>query len=139
MYLNTATLRALLDAFPRLEEILIFSPMMMDEAAKTVEALPEHQSTSEAEESSNVTIRAPIRRVDRLTLMFPPKDLVVVLTNLPLNCRELVLAEDLDYGGEVFNLLVDSTGQTLESLAIRSAFDRGNLPHLVDVSVPDRY
>jgi len=127
-------LAALLDVFHQLEELLIFSPMMVNEEGGSVEAFPhlgEDQSITGVEESSGVAApackRAPmgIRWVDSVTLLFPPKDLVVGLTDLPLHCRELVLAVDFDYGGDAFNLLLDSTGPTLESLTIRSTYDRG--------------
>ncbi|KAF9646307.1 hypothetical protein BDM02DRAFT_3271080 [Thelephora ganbajun] len=130
VYLNMVTLKALLDVFPQLESILIFSPTMVDEEVKSVEAFPhlrEHRRIAEVE-SSSVTVpykRAPIRLVDSITLLFPPKELVVGLANLPLQCRKLVLVEDSDYGGDAFNLLLDCTGPTLESLIIRNTFDRG--------------
>ena len=146
VHLNMVVLDALLDAFPRLEDILIFSPIMVHEEAKNVEAFPhlrERRSSAEVqEESPNAIVPyegAPVRWVDSVTLLFPPEDLVVGLTNLPLHCRELVLAEGLDYGGDTFNLLLDSTGPTLESLTIRSTSDRGNtiFSHCMDIPVPN--
>jgi len=68
----------------------------------------------------------PVRCVDSVSLLFPPKELVIGLANLPLHCRELVLAGDFDFGVDMFDLLLDSTGQTLESLTIRSTFHRGS-------------
>jgi hypothetical protein len=130
VYLNMVVLEAMLDAFPRLEHILIFSPMMVNDP----EASPhlwERRSVTEAEGPSNPVVRckeAPIRWVDSVALLFPPRELIVGLASLPLRSRELVLAEDSDYGGETFNLLLESTGQTLESLVIRNTFDRGNHP-----------
>ena len=120
------------------EEILVFSPMMVGEEAKSVEAFPhlqEHRHIPMVEKSSNVVDPG---WVNSITLLFPPKELTVGLTNL-LRCRELVLAEDFDYGGGILNLLLDSTGPTLESLTIQSSFDRGNyiLLYLTDTSVSD--
>jgi hypothetical protein len=140
VYLNMVILNALLDAFPQLEDILIFSPMMVGEEGFS--HLRGHRGIAETEETSDVVApckQAPIRWVDSVTLLFPPKDLVVGLTNLPLHCRELVLAEDLDYGEGMLNLLLDSTGPTLESLVIRSTLDGGNhiSSYRIDVSVPD--
>lgn len=138
VHLNMVAFRALLDVFPRLENILIFSPMMVNEGAKSVEAFPnlrEHRGVSEVGGSLNVVPckRALVRWVDSVTLLFPVKELVVGLTNLPLQCKELVLMQDSYYGGDTFNLLLDSTGPTLESLIIRNAFDRGNhsFPHRI--------
>ena len=139
VYLNMAVLEGLLDIFPWLEEILIFSPMMVSEGPKSVEASPpsrEHLGIPKAEESSNVVDpgkQAPSRWIDSITLLFPPKYLIVGLTNLPLRCRELVLAEDFHH---MLNLLLDSTGHTLESLAIRSSFVRGNHVPLFYMDVP---
>lgn len=139
------SLTTLLDVFPQLEDLLIFSPMMVNEEARSAEAFPhlrEHRSISEAEESLHVEPckRAPVRWVDSVTLLFPPKEFVVGLTNLPLHCRELILAEDSDYGGDIFNLLLDSTGPTLESLVIRNTFYRGIrfFRYRIVVSIPDR-
>ena len=145
VYLNMVALEALLEVFPQLEEVLIFSPMMVNEEVKSVEDFPhlrEHRSIAKAEESPNAVVPCKpttIRWVDSVTLLFPARDLVVGLTNLPLHCRELVLAEDFPHGGDTLNLLLDSTGPTLESLVIRSTFNRGNhiFSYRVDVSVPD--
>ena len=144
VYLNTVALKAFLDVFFRLEEILIFSPMMVGGEAESVEASPhtwEHRGIPEAEGPRNVVVpctRAPVRWVDNVTLLFPPKDLIVGLADLPLRCRELVLTEDFDYGRGILNLLLDSAGPTLESLTIHSASDRGNhiLSDRPDISVP---
>ena len=134
VYLNMVVLKAMLDVFPHLEHILIFSPMMVNEDAKNPGVFPrlrERRSVIEAEEPPNPVIpykEAPVRWVDSVALLFPPKELIVGLAGIPLHSRELVLAEDSDYGGETFNLLLESTGQTLESLVIRNTFDRGNHP-----------
>ena len=125
-------LKALLDVLPQLEQLLIFSPIMVREETKGVEAFPrlqEHQSVAEGGGSSSVVVpcrNVPIRRVDSIMLLFPPNKLIVGLTGLPLRCRELVLAEESDYGGDVLNLLLGSTGPTLESLVIQNMFDRGD-------------
>ena len=132
VYLNMVALKALLGVFPQLDEILIFSPIMVNDEARSVEAFPhlrEHRSITKAEEPPNAVEPcelAPIRFVDIVTLIFPPKDLVVALSKLPLRCRELILVEDFHRGGDILNLLFDSTGPTLESLTIRSTLDRGN-------------
>lgn len=75
--------------------------------------------------------------VDSITL-FPPREFFVGLTDLPLHFRELVLAEGHDYGGDMFNLLLDSTRPILESLFIRNTFDPGNrsFSNLVRVLIP---
>jgi len=145
VYLNMVAMKALLDVFPQLESVLIFSPIMTSEEPKSAEAFPhlrEHRSITKVEESSNAVVpckQAPVRLVDSVTLLFPPKELVVGLSNLPLHCRELVLAEDFDYGGAVFNVLLDSTGPNLESLTIRTTFHQGNrfFPYRVNLSVLD--
>lgn len=146
VYLNMVVLKTMLDVFPQLEHILIFSPMMVNEDAKDPESFPhlrERRTAAEAEGLPNPVVpckEAPIRWVDSVALLFPPRELIVGLAGLPLCSRELVLAEDSDYGGETFNLLLESTGQTLESLVIRNTFDRGNhpLPHRISTSVPDQ-
>lgn len=132
VHLNMVVLKALLDVLPQLEQLLIFSPIMVREETKGVEAFPrlqEHQSVAEGGGSSSVVVpcrNVPIRRVDSIMLLFPPNKLIVGLTGLPLRCRELVLAEESDYGGDVLNLLLGSTGPTLESLVIQNMFDRGD-------------
>ena len=69
-----------------------------------------------------------------VTLLSPPRD-----TNLPVRYRELVLAEEPGCGGYASNLLLGSTGPTLESLVIRNTFNSGDrsFSHLVRVSIPD--
>ena len=64
--------------------------------------LREHRNIIEAEGSSDVVAprkKSTTQWVDSVTLLSPPRGLVLGLTNLPLRCRELVLAEDPDYGG----------------------------------------
>lgn len=132
VHLDMVALQALLDVFPRLEQILIFSPIMTNEESKSVEAFPhlqERQNITEAEGPSNAVVprkNITIRWVDSVSLFFPPRELVTGLANSPLRCRELVLADDSDYSEDTLNLLVDSTGPTLESLVIRNTFGQGN-------------
>jgi hypothetical protein len=145
VYLNMVALEALLDVFVHLERLLIFSPIMLGEEMKSLGASPNVQDRrgSVKAGTSNALVppkRAHGRLVDSVTLLFPPTGLVVGLTNLPLRCRELVYTEDWDYGGDMFNLLLDSTGPTLESLVIQNTLDRGNcffLPQTC-LSVDDR-
>jgi len=104
--------------------------------------LREHRNIIGAERSSDVVAprkKSTTQLVDSVTLLSPPRGLVLGLTNLPLRCRELVLAEDPDYGGVTFSLLLDSTGPTLESLVIRNMFNPGgrSFSHFVRVPVPD--
>ena len=135
-----AALKALLDVFPQLEELLIFSPMMVGEEAKTVEAFPHlrerrdvGEAETEADDPPDVVNAVPctkafIQWVNSVTLFFPPRDLVLGLVGFPLRCRELVLVEDpFNCDGDTFNLLLDSTGPTLESLTIRNTFDKGEV------------
>ena len=131
VYLNLGALKALLDVFPHLEQLLIFSPMMVGEGANSVGALPhlrKHQDVAEAESSNMMAPRelTPVRFIDAITLLFPPTTLVLGVTGWPLHCRELVLMVDSDYGGDASKLLLDSTGPTLESLVIRNTIDTGN-------------
>lgn len=123
VYLDMAALKALLDVFVRLERLLIFSPIMME----AFPYLRDGKGVVEAETSSvGASPKSPrVRLLDVITLLFPPTELVVGLANLPLRCRELVLTEDCDYSGHMFNLLLDSIGPTLESLAIQATLDRG--------------
>ena len=142
VHLNVAVLEALLDVFPWLEEILIFSPMMVDEGAKSLDPFPhlqEHRYIPEIDESSNaVDPGKDARWVNSVTLLFPPQDLIVGLADrLPLCCRELGLAEDSDYGVGTLNLLLDSAGPTLESLDIRGSSSRGKSISVVDIPVSD--
>jgi hypothetical protein len=137
VYLNSAVLKALLDVFPWLKEILIFSPMVVNEEVKGVEAFPhsrETRSIAETQQSPNVVVpyrQATVRWVDTVTFLFLPKDFIVSLANFPIRCRELVLVEDFDHSGDAFNLFLASTGPTLESLTLRSTFDQGNHFHPV--------
>ena len=131
VHLHMVALNALLDIFPHLEQVLIFSPMMMNEETKTMEAFPhlrERRNVAKAEGPSNVVVpckKVSVRWVNNVTLFFPPRELVVGLVGFPLRCRELILAEDPEHGGDMFNLLLESTGPTLESLVIRNTFDEG--------------
>ena len=119
-------LKALLDVFFRLE-ILIFSPVMGGEEARSVEArsveafphLQEHRSIPEAEGSPSVVVlckRAPVRWADNVTLLLPPKDLMFGLADLFVRCRELVLTKDFDYGRGIFNLFVQFPPPSLPTL-----------------------
>lgn len=128
VYLNVVTLRALLDVLPRLEQMLVFSPIMVSEEAKSIEAFPHLREPRSVAETGEVAPRKNLaaRWVDSVKLLFPPWELVSGLANLPLHCRDLVLVEDPADGGEMFNLLLGSTGPTLESLAIRNAIDSGD-------------
>lgn len=133
VYLNMAALKAMLDVFTRLEQLLIFSPIMMDKEIKSSDAssyLREPRSIVKAETSNGNRIvsseQGPARLVNNITLLLPPTELVVGLINIPLHCRELVLTEDCDYGGDMFNLLLNSTGPTLESLAIQNTLNQSN-------------
>lgn len=133
VYLNMVALKGLLDVFTRLERLLIFSPIMLDGEAERLRedfsSFRDRWSLVKAGETSNVVAphkRAPVRLVNNITLLFPPTDLVVGLAILTLHCRELVLTEDCEFGGDVFNLLLNSTGPSLESLVIQNALDRGN-------------
>ena len=128
VYLNMAVLKALLAVSPRLEQILIFSPMMVNE-----EVFPHLRERRNGQGPSDVVRRVPCennklstRQVNNLTLLFPPRELVVGLTvSLPLRCRELVFAEDAGRSGDKLDLLLNSTGPTLESLVLRNTFDKG--------------
>ena len=132
VHLNMAVLKALLDVFPLLEQILIFSPMMVDEEAKSVEAFPPYlRERRNGQGPSDVVRRVPCekvstRRVNNLTLLFPPGELVMgLIVSLPLRCQELVFAEDAGRSGDKLDLLLSSIGPTLESLVLRNTFDKG--------------
>lgn len=131
IHLNMPVLEALLDAFPRLEQILIFSPMMVNEEVKSVEALLHLRERRNNQGPSDVVRRrlckkVSTRQVNNLTLLFPPRELVVgLIVSLPLRCQELVFAEDAGRSGDKLDLLLSSTGPTLESLVLRNTFDKG--------------
>jgi hypothetical protein len=138
VYLNMVALEALLDVFPRLEQILIFWPMMVNEEAKCGEVFPrlrERRNVAEDEDlESNLSVVPSYKKVssarrwvNSVTLFFPPRELVLGLVSFPLRCRELVLT-DSEYDGDTLNLMLDSTGPTLESLSIRNSFDEGVTP-----------
>lgn len=130
VYLNMVALKALLDVFLHLERVLIFSPIMVDEEIKSVggfQYLQGRRSVAKAG-ASGATVApkcTPIRLVDSIVLLLPPTELVVGLANLPLHCREFVLTEECDYVGDTFNVLLNSVGPTLESLAVQNTLDRG--------------
>lgn len=127
VYLDMVVLRALLGVFPCLEQLLIFSPMMVERVGAPSHSR-DHRSIVRAETSNAIVPPkwAPTRSLDTITLLFPPTELAAGLANLPLRCRELVLTEDCDYSGDMFNLLLASIGPTLESLAVQNTLDRGN-------------
>ena len=139
--LSMVALEALLGVFTHLERLLIFSPVMAGgtrgrRGVGDFRRFHERRSVVKAE-TSDVMV-PPVRLVNNITLLFPPTELVVGLADLSLNCRELVLTEDCGYDGDMFNLLLNSTGPTLESLVIQDTPDRGNCslpPHPTRVSV----
>ena len=83
--------------------------------------------------------KSTTQRIDSVTLLFPPRQLILDLTDLSLRYRGLVLVEGSNYGGDTFNLLFDSTWPTLESSVTLDAFNSGgrSFSHLVCVSVTD--
>ena len=141
VHLNMVALKALLDVFTHLERLLILSPTMIT-STENSRYLRESQSTVEAETSDETVSpnRGPVRFVDSITLLLPPTELAVCMADLPLRCRELVLTEDVASGGDVCNLLLNSTGPTLESLVIQNTLDRGKCLFLLRtcVSAHDR-